>query len=54
MKAPNWEQFGRAVWEAVWRQMRTALAAMVWTCAELWAWEVQVFEAAHLGTGTRC
>merc|ERR1711871_1219000 len=24
---------------------------MGWTCAELWAWEVQVFEAAHLGTG---
>ena len=35
----------------LWRQTRTALAAMVWTCAELWAWEVQVFEAAHLGTG---
>ena len=35
----------------LWRQLRTAIAAMVWTCAELWAWEVQVFEAAHLGTG---
>ena len=35
----------------LWRQMSTALAAMVWTCAELWAWEVQVFEAARLGTG---
>ena len=33
------------------RQLRTAVAAMVWTCAELWAWEVQVFEAARLGTG---
>ena len=32
-------------------QLRTAVAAMVWTCAELWAWEVQVFEAARLGRG---
>lgn len=35
----------------LWRQLRTAMAAMVWTCAELWAWEVQVFAAARLGTG---
>ena len=37
--------------QRLWSQLRTAIAAMVWTCAELWAWEVQVFEAAHLGTG---
>ena len=24
---------------------------MIWTCAELWAWEVQIFEASHLGSG---
>jgi len=24
---------------------------MVWQCAELWAWEVQIFEAARLGPG---
>ena len=36
---------------ALWRQLRTAIAAMCWTCAELWAWEVQVFEASGLGPG---
>jgi len=35
----------------LWKQCRTGVAAMVWTCAELWAWEVQVFEASALGTG---
>ena len=33
------------------RQGQIGLAAMVWTCAELWAWELQVFEASALGTG---
>lgn len=33
------------------RQLQTAVAAMAWTSAELWAWGLQVFEAARLGTG---
>lgn len=32
-------------------QLRTSLQAMVWSCTEMWAWEVQVFEAAALGPG---
>lgn len=36
---------------ALWRQLGTGLAAMLWTCAELWAWEAQVFEASALGVG---
>mmetsp|Transcript_57759 Transcript_57759/g.95467 ORF Transcript_57759/g.95467 Transcript_57759/m.95467 type:complete len:519 (+) Transcript_57759:24-1580(+) len=36
---------------AMWDQLRTGIAAMVWTCAEVWAWEVQVFEAQALGSG---
>ena len=44
---------GTCAWPSVpfCEQLRTAIAAMIWTCAELWAWEVQVFEAAHFGTG---
>lgn len=32
-------------------QLKTGIAQMCWFCAELWAWEVQVFEAAALGAG---
>ena len=35
----------------LWAQLRIAIAAMLWTCAELWAWELQVFEASALGPG---
>ena len=35
----------------LWAQLRVALASMLWTCAELWAWELQVFEASGLGPG---
>eukprot|EP00927_Polykrikos_kofoidii_P015526 TRINITY_DN16915_c0_g1_i4.p1 TRINITY_DN16915_c0_g1~~TRINITY_DN16915_c0_g1_i4.p1 ORF type:complete len:467 (+),score=70.18 TRINITY_DN16915_c0_g1_i4:43-1443(+) len=33
------------------QQLRTSLAGMVWFCAELWAWEVQIFEAGLLHDG---
>ena len=29
----------------------TGISSMLWTCAELWAWEAQVFEADQLGFG---
>lgn len=32
-------------------QLRTCLQAMVWSVTEMWAWEVQVFEAGRLGPG---
>ena len=35
----------------LWAQLRIAIAAMLWTCSELWAWELQVFEASALGPG---
>lgn len=41
----------RVLGPPLWRQLGTGVAAMIWTCAELWAWEVQVFEAQALGTG---
>ena len=34
------------------RQLVTGLAAMLWTCAELWAWEAQVVTASSLATLT--
>mmetsp|Transcript_39149 Transcript_39149/g.113027 ORF Transcript_39149/g.113027 Transcript_39149/m.113027 type:complete len:489 (-) Transcript_39149:38-1504(-) len=40
-----------AVLRGVPAQLRTGVAAMCWTCAELWAWEVQVFEARALAVG---
>jgi Na+-driven multidrug efflux pump len=36
---------------ALWSQLATSTTAMLWACGELWAWEVQVFAAAHLGGG---
>jgi len=33
------------------KQLRTSLQAMVWSVTEMWAWEVQVFEAGRLGPG---
>lgn len=32
-------------------QLGTSLAQMCWSCAELWAWQAQVFEARALGAG---
>ncbi|CAK0905271.1 unnamed protein product [Prorocentrum cordatum] len=39
------------LFRGLWVQLRTSLQAMIWSCTEMWAWEVQVFEAAALGPG---
>jgi len=39
------------IFAGLWQQLQTSLQAMVWSCTEMWAWEVQVFEASHLGRG---
>jgi len=44
-------QFGD-VKAGIGEQLKICTQAMVWNCAELWAWEVQVFEAAALGAGS--
>jgi len=41
-----------AVKAGIFEQLKICTQAMVWHCAEIWAWEVQVFEAATLGAGT--
>eukprot|EP00401_Gymnodinium_catenatum_P040877 CAMPEP_0117494510 /NCGR_PEP_ID=MMETSP0784-20121206/19647_1 /TAXON_ID=39447 /ORGANISM="" /LENGTH=410 /DNA_ID=CAMNT_0005289389 /DNA_START=232 /DNA_END=1464 /DNA_ORIENTATION=+ len=41
----------RAVFDGIGPQFWTGLAQACWTCAELWAWEVQVIEAQVFGKG---
>lgn len=42
-----WASLGRGLWP----QVTTGVQSMVWTCAEMWAWEMQIFEAGSLGPG---
>mmetsp|Transcript_12594 Transcript_12594/g.33868 ORF Transcript_12594/g.33868 Transcript_12594/m.33868 type:complete len:465 (+) Transcript_12594:23-1417(+) len=37
--------------EGLWLQGSLGVSSAVWTCAEMWAWEAQIFEAGSLGPG---
>ena len=51
LQARNSQPEVRVLGPALWEQLRIGIVAMLLMCLEMWAWEVQVFQAHYLGTG---